>query len=263
MSRTLRLSDGLCANVVEAGSGEPVLLIHGVGMCAGAWEPQTAALSADYRVLAVDMPGHGGSDPLPGAPLLPDYVDWAARVVDALDLGPVSVAGHSMGALIAAGLAAERPDLVRRAALLNGVYRRAPEAKAAVLARASEIGAGHGGIEAPLARWFGPEQSEIRDKVAGWLRNVSRSGYAAAYRAFAEGDEVYAARLGLIRCPLLVMTADEDANSTPEMTRAMAALAPLGRAVVVPGHRHMLNLTAPDIVTAELRRWLSTEETAP
>jgi pimeloyl-ACP methyl ester carboxylesterase len=56
----------------------------------------------------------------------------------ALGLGPVSVAGHSMGALIAAGLAVERPDLVRRVALLNGVHRRSPEARAAVLARAAE-----------------------------------------------------------------------------------------------------------------------------
>jgi pimeloyl-ACP methyl ester carboxylesterase len=53
-------------------------------------------------VIAVDMPGHGDSDPLPGTPALPDYVAWAARVVQALGLGPVSVAGHSMGALIAA-----------------------------------------------------------------------------------------------------------------------------------------------------------------
>mgnify|MGYP001765586683 CR=1 FL=1 len=261
MSRTLRLSDGLSVRVLEAGSGAPVLLIHGVGMRAEAWAPQQAALAADHRVIAVDMPGHGESDPLPGVPGLPNYVAWAARVVQALGLGPVSVAGHSMGALIAAGLAVELPDLVARAALLNGVYRRSPEAKAAVLARAAEIGAGAGGIEAPLARWFGPEDADLRDRVAGWLRGVSQTGYAAAYRAFAEGDTVYADRLAGIRCPLLVLTADGDANSTPAMTEAMAALAPQGRAVVIAGHRHMVNLTAPQIVTAELSRWLTTKET--
>jgi pimeloyl-ACP methyl ester carboxylesterase len=65
-----------------------------------------------------------------------------------------------------------------------------------------------------------------------------------------------------IRCPLLVLTADGDANSTPAMTQAMAAMAPLGRAVVIEGHRHMVNLTAPDAVTAELQRWLNTKEIA-
>ena len=260
MSRTLLLSDGAAARIIEAGAGAPLLLIHGVGIRAEAWAPQIAALSAGYRVIAVDMPGHGESDLLPGDPRLPDYVAWAARVIEALGLGPVSVAGHSMGSLIAGGLAVERPDLVSRAALLNGVHRRTETARAAVLARAAEIAAGGGGIEAPLARWFDESQGDLRDQVAGWLQAVSPAGYAAAYRAFAEGDGVYADRLGALRCPLLVLTGDGDANSTPEMTRAMAAMAPHGRAVVIEGHRHMVNLTAPEAVTAELQRWLETEE---
>lgn len=261
MSRTLRLSDGLAVRVLAAGTGAPLLLIHGVGMRAEAWGPQIEALSPECHVIAVDMPGHGASDPLPGTPGLADYVAWAARVIEALGLGPVSVAGHSMGSLIAAGLAVDRPDLIRRAALLNGVIRRSPEARAAVLARADEIALGGGNIDGPLSRWFGPGEDAIRDRVAGWLRAVPQAGYAAAYRAFAEGDATYADRLARIRCPVLAMTADGDANSTPGMSREMAALAPFGRAVVVTGHRHMLNLTAPEIVTAELRRWLATEET--
>lgn len=259
-SQILRLSDGLAARAIMAGAGAPVLLIHGVGMRAEAWEPQFAALSTDHLVIAVDMPGHGESDPLPGHPMLPDFVAWAARVVQALGAGPVSVVGHSMGALVAAGLAVEHPDLVQRVALLNAVFRRDAAARSAVLARAAEVGAGHAGIEAPLARWFGPEDGAIRARVAGWLGGVSVAGYAAAYRAFADGDSTYADRLALIGCPLLAMTADGDANSTPAMSRAMADLAPLGRAVVIAGHRHMANLTAPERVTAELRDWLTSRE---
>ncbi|MEF9604139.1 alpha/beta fold hydrolase, partial [Paracoccus sp. PXZ] len=144
MSRTLQLSDGATVRLVEAGRGEPLLLIHGVGMRAEAWEPQIDALSAHHHVIAVDMPGHGASSPLPADAHLPDFVAWAARLVEALGLGPVNLAGHSMGALVAAGLAVERPDLVRRLALLNAVHRRSPEARAAVLARADEIARGEG-----------------------------------------------------------------------------------------------------------------------
>lgn len=262
ISQTLRLSDGLAVRALMAGAGDPVVLIHGVGMRAEAWAPQFAALAADHRVIAIDMPGHGDSDPLPGGALLPDYVAWAAQVIEALNLGPVSLAGHSMGALITAGLAVERPDLVRRAALLNGVHRRSPVARASVLTRAAEIAADAGGIEGPLDRWFAPEEDALRDQVAGWLRAVSHRGYATAYRAFAEGDTVYADRLDQIRCPLLVLTGDGDANSTPAMTETMAEMAPHGRAAIISGHRHMVNLTAPEAVTAELQRWLSTKETA-
>lgn len=258
--RTLRLSDGASVRLLEEGRGEPLLLVHGVGLRAEAWGPQIADLGRDVRVLAADMPGHGDSAPLPLSARLPDFVAWAARVIEALGLGPVNVAGHSMGALIAGGLAVERPDLVRRVALLNAVHRRTPEARAAVLARADQIARGDTDPEAPLARWFGPGDESARRQVAGWLGAVDARGYATAYRAFAEGDAVYAGRLADIRCPALVLTGDGDANSTASMSRDMAAAMPQGRAVVIEGHRHMVNLTAPDTVTAALRDWLSRPE---
>lgn len=260
--RILRLSDGLGVRVLEAGEGPPILLIHGVGTRAEAWGPQIPALAQNHRVIALDLPGHGESTLLPGRPLLPDFVAWAAQVIETLELGCVAVAGHSMGALITLGLAVERPDLVQRAALLNGVHTRSPAARAAVLARAGDIAEGQDVSAATLARWFGAGEEAIRDQVAQWLRQTNRQGYAAAYRAFAEGDTVYAHRIREVRCPFLVLTADGDPNSTPEMSRAMAALARRGRSVVIEGHRHMVGLTAPAAVNAELLDWLSMPEVA-
>ena len=257
MSRTLRLSDNQSVRLIEAGAGSPILLLHGVGLRAEVWEPQMAALAASHRVIAADLPGHGESNLLPGTPALPDYVAWAAQLIEGLGLGPVAVAGHSMGALIALGLAVERPDLVSRAALICPVYRRSPEARTAVLTRAEEISVGRGGIDGPLSRWFGDETSRLRVLVAGWLRSVPQAGYAAAYRAFATGDAVYADGLAGINRPLLVLTADGDTNSNAAMAREMAALVPQGRAVVLAGHRHMVPLTAPDAVNAALMDWLS------
>lgn len=256
MSAILPLSDGTRVRVLSAGDGPPVLLIHGVGLRAEVWEPQVAALSATHTVLAVDMPGHGESDPLPSGASLPDFVAWAARVVDALALGPVAVAGHSMGALIAGGLAVSRPDLVARVALLCPVYRRSPEARAAVLARATDIAAGKGDPEAPLVRWFTAEEAAPRTQCAGMLRNVSPSGYATAYAAFAAGDATYADRLPDIRCPALILTAEGDVNSTPAMTYAIAAAIPGAAALVIADHRHMLTLTAAGQVNAALLNWL-------
>lgn len=257
-SRTLRLSDGGTVRVLEAGAGEPLLLIHGVGLRAEAWGPQ---MRLEAHVIAVDMPGHGESSHLPAGAGLPEYVAWAARVIEALGLGAVNVAGHSMGSLISAGLAIERPDLVKRVALLNAVHRRSPEARAAVLGRAAEIAAGGGSIEAPLSRWFTAAEAATREQVAGWLRAVNPKGYATAYRAFAEGDGVYADRLNEIRCPALFLTGDGDPNSTPAMTHTMAGMVQHGRAVVIEGHRHMVNLTSPRAVSAGLRDWLALEAT--
>lgn len=258
-SRTLHLSDGNAARVIEAGTGEPLLLIHGVGMCAEAWRPQIEAFQDAWHVVAADMPGHGGTSPLPPTARLPEFVAWAARLVEALDLGPVNLAGHSMGALVSAGLAVERPDLVRRVALLNAVYRRSLEASAAVVSRADELARGQSSIDGPLARWFGDGQDAIRDQVAGWLKRMDLQSYATAYRSFAEGDRTYADRLDRIACPALVLTGDGDLNSSPRMSREMAAQIPLGRAVIVTGHKHMVNLTAPHIVNDALTEWLNSE----
>lgn len=249
----------------EAGAGDPVVLIHGVGMQSAAWAPQIAALSHSHRVIALDMPGHGGSAPLPQVAQLSDFIEWLNSALDALELGTVSLAGHSMGALIAGGYAATHPERLARVALLNGVYRRQSAARDAVIARADMIRSGGFDLETPLARWFGdsPMDQAARAQVSGWLSNVNIDGYATAYGAFARGDETYADRFADIPCPLLALTGDGDLNSTPAMAQAMAEAAPNGHAMVIEGHRHMVNLTAPDAVNAALISWLAAPSESP
>jgi pimeloyl-ACP methyl ester carboxylesterase len=242
----------------DHGTGEPVVLIHGVGMQSAAWGPQIAALEKAYRVLALDMPGHGDSEPLPQGSELPDFVAWCKSAIQALGLGPVNLVGHSMGALIAGGCAASFPHLIRRVALLNGVYRRDTAARAAVDARAAEISAGNIDLQTPLERWFGDTSGEAgaRAQVAEWLGAVDLNGYATAYGAFAHGDSTYADQLSQIRCPFLAMTGDGDPNSTPAMSQAMAGQVKNGTAVIIKGHRHMINLTNATEVNAHLFKWL-------
>lgn len=261
--KTRQLSDphGLIA-YREAGAGAALVLIHGVGMQSAAWAPQIAALSQSHRVIALDMPGHGGSSPLPSGSSLADYVAWLHAALNGLGLARVSLAGHSMGALIAGGFAVSHPEMVARVALLNGVFRRPPEMRAAVEARAAAIRSGNFDTTTPLNRWFGQGETAARDQVAAWLGQVDPAGYATAYSAFARGDATYADGFAAIPCPLLALTGDGDPNSTPAMSQAMASAAPHGRAVIVKGHRHMVNLTAAEAVNAELRDWLATAETS-
>ncbi len=245
---------------LERGDGdEIVVLIHGVGMRAEAWQPQIDRLARDFRVIAVDLPGHGLSNPLESAPELPRYVEWFRRFLGELSAGPVNVAGHSMGALIAGGIVATAPQMVRRVALLNGVHRRRADARKAVEERAREIGSGVFDRVAPLSRWFSEaeETTEAYAIVRGLLQAVDPAGYAAAYAAFAGGDAIYADCWAGVECPALFLTGAGDMNSTADMTRDMAAAARRGRAVVIEGHRHMVNLTAPEDVNRALADWLA------
>jgi len=190
--------------------GDIVVLIHGVGMRIEAWAPQIERLAQDFRVIAVDLPGHGFSAPLDGPATLPGFVACFDRFLDELAAGPVNVAGHSMGALIATGIAAIAPDRVKRVALLNGVHRRSEAARKAVEARADEIVSGNFDREAPLSRWFSPEerQSEAYALTRQLLQAIEPAGYAAAYQAFATGDSVYSDCWPGVACPALFLTGD-------------------------------------------------------
>ena len=106
-------------NVVEAGQGEPVLLIHGG---AGSWANfthQVRDLSRTYRVLAPDLRGHGAS-PWPGPSDIDDFYGDLTALIGALDLPTAfNLVGHSFGGYLSARLAAEFPERVLSLALLN------------------------------------------------------------------------------------------------------------------------------------------------
>src|SRR5262249_5415948 len=121
------------------GSGEPVILVHGVGLDAAIWQPQISALRGAYDVIAIDMLGHGGSSLPPTDARLSDYAEQLLAVADALGLGKVHVIGHSMGALVALEFALSQAGRIHSLVALNAVYCRPPEQRAAVEARAAAI----------------------------------------------------------------------------------------------------------------------------
>ncbi len=240
---------------LHAGEGPTLVLIHGVGLRAEAWDRMMPGLAAHFSIYAVDMPGHGAT-PLGKVQVLEDYVDAVARFVVVLR-GPVFVAGHSFGAILAMKLAARQGTDIAGIAALNAIYRRTPEAEKAVRARAAAIVAGEGHDPAPtVARWFGeaPQgalKTAARDCNA-WLGAVDQTGYGRAYTAFAHQDGPSKAELQAIKCPALFMTGAQDRNSTPQMSQMMAAGTPHGRAKSLKEAAHMMPMTHPEAVTAAL-----------
>jgi pimeloyl-ACP methyl ester carboxylesterase len=247
----------------EAGKGPPVLLIHGVGLNADAWEPQIVTLSGRRRVIAVDMPGHGQSDLLPEGARLDDYVAAIAGFIDALGISPLPVVGHSMGAMIALGLALDHPRKITVLVTLNAVYCRDPIARAAVEQRAMRLTGGAFEVEAPIARWY-PDNpgGRLARATAAWLHAVNPKGYAAAYQVFATSDHVHEGRLGELVCRALFLTGVSDPSSTPVMSARMAREAPHGRTMALPGARHMMHLTHPAETTNAIAAFLGSSEAA-
>lgn len=240
---TRQRSDFGALRAVRTGQGLKVLFLHGVGLRAEAWGGQIEEFARDYTVIAPDMPGHGESNALVKPdPALADYV---AEVRSALagERGIV-VVGHSMGAMIALQLAAHAPELVRGVVALNAIYRRSAAATAAVVARAARLD----GVSLPdpsqtLARWFDDLGAVEALACREWLMGVDPMGYRAAYKVFAREDGPAAADLEGLAMPALFMTGEKEPNSTGDMSREMARLAPQGEVQILAGAAHMMPMT--------------------
>jgi 2-hydroxy-6-oxo-6-(2'-aminophenyl)hexa-2,4-dienoate hydrolase len=116
---------GIRTHYLEAGSGEPVVLIHGGGAGAdahGNWRTVMPLLAEHFRVVALDMVGFGRTDK-PSADGFVYSQDARNRhladFLDALKLGPATLIGNSMGGATAIGVSIARPDLVRRLVLMG------------------------------------------------------------------------------------------------------------------------------------------------
>jgi len=242
----------------RGGEGPPLLLIHGVGLCADAWAPMLPFLTRHFAVTALDLPGHGDSPNLPDGHdvTLQDYSDRIAELLSSWG-GRSLVVGHSLGALIALDLAIRHSQRVSAIAPLNSVFRRSEDASKSVMARLQELdGSNTPDPTQTLIRWFGEtpkgEDAVMADHCRRWLTEVDPLGYRRAYSVFASQDGPTDDDLKKLACPALFVTGSKEPNSTPDMSSAMARLTPRGRAVIIDGGRHMMPMTHAAEVCAHL-----------
>lgn len=234
------------------GEGEPLVLIHGVGMDLAMWDPVVAHLAPDRSVIRYDMQGHGGSAKPQGPYRLADFVTQLETLLDDLGVETTDLVGFSMGALVAQGFALAFPARVRRLVLLNGVFDRSPAERAAIEARVGEVlkGGYAASIEAAIDRWFTPGFRSRRPEILAAVRERMRANdlpaYAAAYAVFGTADRELAERIHRLAMPVLVATGAEDQRSTAAMAEALAAKLPEGRCHLIPGQRHLTPLEIPE-----------------
>ncbi|MGE8186063.1 alpha/beta fold hydrolase [Pseudomonas sp. NPDC086278] len=247
---------------IATGQGQPVVLIHGVGLNKEMWGGQVVGLSSQYRVIAYDMLGHGAS-PLPesGTPLL-GYADQLRELLDHLQLPQATVIGFSMGGLVARAFALHYPERLRGLVVLNSVFNRSPEQRAGVIARTSQA-AEHGpdaNAEAALSRWFSREYQAANPAQIAALRqtlaNNDPQGYLTTYELFATQDMYRADDLGCIHVPTLIATGELDPGSTPQMAMQLAERIPGATVAVLAEQRHMMPVESPRLVNQMLLAFL-------
>ncbi|HEU4366891.1 MAG TPA: alpha/beta fold hydrolase [Methylomirabilota bacterium] len=238
-----------------------VVLLHGLGSSSADWPEQQAALEAHYRVIAVDLPGHGAS-PLPPGPLTVDgMAGGVAGLLERLGAERAHVLGLSLGACVALRLALAAPARVRSLTLVNP-FARLQFAGPGDLARAALrlllLGtAPMSAVAAHVARrlfpW--PEQRALYDAAVASLGATSRGAYFAAMRALVRFDA--RGQVAAIRQPTLIVAGDRDTSVPLAAKLALAAAIPGAHLVVVPGSGHATPHDRPDIFNHALLEFLA------
>lgn len=103
----------------EAGTGAPLLLLHGVGSWSYSWRDNIQPLSQQHRVICVDAKGYGFSEAAPLPETVGHQVHELAQIIQALSDQPVTLAAESLGGLTALALAQAHPDLIDRLIVIN------------------------------------------------------------------------------------------------------------------------------------------------
>lgn len=258
---SVTLPDRPLHHTVLGHAGPPVILLHGLGSSSADWPEQRAALEPGYRVIAVDLPGHGGS-PLPrGALTIESMAADVAALLAHLAAGPAHVVGLSLGACVALRLALEAPGRVRSLTLVNAFARVQPAGPADVARLAMRLAllgtAPMDTVAAHVARqlfpW--PEQRALYASAVSSLAATPRRAYFAAMRALARFDA--RGQAAAIRQPTLLVTGDRDTSVPLAAKLALAAAIPRARLLVVPASGHATPHDQPEAFNRALLEFLA------
>ena len=282
--------------VEQHGTGDPVLLLSGLGPAGShvIFHPHFDALSADHRVIYVDLFGRGRSDApadLSDITFAEDVADVAA-LLRVLDVGPVHLYGFSYGGLLAQALALDHAPLVRTVTLANSLYGpemwqlnheninreialQCPDQWSTIERMHAEgipsthptMAALFGGA-AKLIRFFNPDNARL-------LASEPSARNAPLYPLFC-GEDVdfevdgqiahipdFRERLGDIAAPLLVLAGRFDRALYPEQQRQVVARAPKAQFHILERSGSFSHIEEPDEVLELLRAFWNASRRAP
>ena len=243
------------------GTGEPLVLVHGVGGGADNWDGVAARLKARFQILRLDLRGHGASGVVRAPLQVSDFARDVTDVMDAAGWRSAHLAGFSLGGLIVQHVAIEAPARVRRLAILSAVAGRTAAERERVQERLAVLERSGIAEVAPqnAKRWFTDEFAAAHpEAVSERLRQLlatDEESYLHAYTLFGTAD--LADRLHEIRAPTLVATGENDGGSTPPMARLMHERIAGSRLEILAGLRHSVLIEAPERVAALLQEFFS------
>lgn len=252
-------NQGLSLHVSDQGPKDAatVVFVHALGLCHQVWTPVWGALPEGVRHVAVDLRGHGASDPGQPPYAMGHLVKDLETVCDRLALRDVVIVGNSIGGMIAQGLAAKRLDIVRALVLSNTAPKIGTRSLWDDRIAALQMGGTAAIADAVLERWFsrsfiGSGQAEPWRQA---LIACPDAGYIGCCHAIS-GTDFYSTT-GALRLPTLVVAGTEDRSTPPDLVRELAELIPGSQFQLMRGTGHVPAIDSPQAFATHLNGFLT------
>ena len=244
----------------EAGAGEPLLLIHGLGSSTRDWELQVPFFSSRYRVITIDLRGHGQTKD-PGTPFsIRQFADDTMRLLETLDALPAHVVGLSLGGMVAFQIVVDHPDMVRSLTIVNSCpemvihkfnewiefWRRIVTIRMVGMQRLATFLCGRLFPE--------PSQEEVRCEAVRRLAVNDKNAYIKTLRAISGWSVMD--RLDRITCPTLLLNGEMDFLPMPAK-KACASRITQSEMIMIDGSRHVTPVDQPEKFNTTLATFLS------
>ena len=246
--------------VDSGGVGETLLLVHAIGCDLRMWDSLARALEDRYRVIRIDVRGHGQSPVAPRPYSLEALADDVAALLDGVGVARTHWVGLSMGGMSGQAFALGHPERLGKLVIANSTSSYGPDGRKNWEARIKMVE--DGGVAAirdmVAARYFSDAfraaQPAVVDEVMRRFVETPAQGYLGCCDAIAALD--YSKDLARITAPTLVIAGGADAGTPPAMSEAIAKAIPKAKLAVIPGAAHLSAVEKPEEFNALVREFL-------
>lgn len=255
-------------NVVEAGSGPPLLLLHGTGSSTHSWRELLPLLATRFRVIAPDLPGHAASVVHDQRALsLPGMAQALGALLRDLALAdtPLPIVGHSAGAALAVRALLDHEVQCDQVVAINGAFRPFGGAAGQLLSPLSKVLASSGWLARKVAR-----RARVPQAVERLLKSTGSTvdqTYVEGYRTLFQSPPHVAATFGMmanwdlwslqrqwsqVPAALHLLAGDNDLTVPAAQSDAVARVVPNATVTRLPGLGHLAHEEAPDVVAQSI-----------